>query len=161
MDNTALSQALQSQLGTSLLAVEESFGMLAVTVAPDALFAALAYLKNKLAFGFLTDLCGIHYPERAQLGAIYHLHNMQDNIRIRVKAFVPVQKPKLQSATPLYHTANWMERETFDFYGIRFEGHPDLRRILNVDYLDYFPLRKEYQLEDPTREDKDDTFFGR
>jgi NADH-quinone oxidoreductase subunit C len=54
-----------------------------------------------------------------------------------------------------------MERETFDFYGVLFEGHPNLTRILNEDSMDYFPMRKEFQLEDATREDKDDRFFGR
>ena len=57
--------------------------------------------------------------------------------------------------------SNWMERETFDFYGVLFEGHPNLTRILNEDSMDYFPMRKEFQLEDATREDKDDRFFGR
>jgi NADH-quinone oxidoreductase subunit C len=70
------------------------------------------------------------------------------------QAFIP-------SITPLYSAANWQERETFDFYGIIFNGHPNLKRILNVDEMDYFPLRKEYPLEDGTRTDKDDTYFGR
>ena len=63
--------------------------------------------------------------------------------------------------TDLFAGANWMERETYDFFGIEFVGHPDLRRILNEDSMDYFPMRKEYALEDATREDKDDRYFGR
>jgi NADH-quinone oxidoreductase subunit C len=63
--------------------------------------------------------------------------------------------------TSLYAAANWMERETFDFYGIIFTGHPNLRRILNADEMDYFPLRKEFPLEDATRSDKEDKYFGR
>ena len=65
------------------------------------------------------------------------------------------------SITPVFPGADWFEREAYDFYGILFEGHPNLKRILNVEYLDYFPMRKEYPLEDPTREDKDNRFFGR
>ena len=86
---------------------------------------------------------------------------MAENVRIRVKTYLPINNPEIQSITGLFASANWMERETFDFYGIIFKGHPNLKRILNVEYLDYFPLRKEYPLEDPTREDKDNRFFGR
>ena len=78
-----------------------------------------------------------------------------------MKAFLPLSNPSIDSITDLYPCANWMERETYDFYGITFANHPDLRRILNEDSMDYFPLRKEYALEDATREDKDDRFFGR
>ena len=60
-----------------------------------------------------------------------------------------------------FHAANWMERETYDFYGVNFVGHPNLKRILNVDEMDYFPMRKEFPLEDQTRIDKDDEMFGR
>jgi NADH-quinone oxidoreductase subunit C len=95
------------------------------------------------------------------LSVVYHLHNMQDNVRLRMKIYVPVAKPDVFTATKLYAGANWMERETFDFYGINFVGHPNLIRILNVDEMDYFPMRKEYTLEDPQRTDKDDEMFGR
>jgi NADH-quinone oxidoreductase subunit C len=67
----------------------------------------------------------------------------------------------LNSITALFEAANWMERETYDFYGIRFEGHPNLKRILNMDEMDYFPLQKQYPLEDGKREDKEDLYFGR
>ena len=63
--------------------------------------------------------------------------------------------------TSLFPSANWMERQEYDFFGIEFEGHPDLRRILNVDEMDYFPMRKEFRLEDATRDDKEDKYFGR
>ena len=70
-------------------------------------------------------------------------------------------QPDVFTATQLYSSANWMERETFDFYGVNFVGHPNLIRILNVDEMDYFPMRKQYPLEDQTRVDKDDAMFGR
>ena len=118
---------------------------------------------EQLQFNFLTTLCGIHYPDQTgqELGVVYHLHNWHDNIRLRVKIFFPKDDPHVPSATGLWPTANWMERQEYDFFGIVFTGHPDLRRILNVDDLDVFPLRKEYRLEDGTRTDKDDRFFGR
>ena len=84
-----------------------------------------------------------------------------DNVRIRFKVFTDIAKPDVFTATRLYEAANWMERETFDFFGVNFVGHPNLKRILNVDEMDYFPLRKEYPLEDQTRTDKDDEMFGR
>ena len=78
-----------------------------------------------------------------------------------MKVFTPIATPDVYTATNIYASANWMERETYDFYGVNFVGHPDLRRILNVDEMDYFPLRKEYPLEDQSRVDKDDEMFGR
>ena len=72
-----------------------------------------------------------------------------------------LEQPEIKSIVDIYSGANWMERETFDFYGIQFVGHPNLTRILNEDSMDYYPMRKEFHLEDATREDKDDRFFGR
>jgi NADH-quinone oxidoreductase subunit C len=95
------------------------------------------------------------------LAVVYHLHNLKDNLRIRFKVFAPVAQPDVFTATKLYSAANWMERETYDFFGVNFVGHPNLIRILNVDEMDYFPLRKEFPLEDQTRIDKDDQMFGR
>ena len=80
---------------------------------------------------------------------------------MRIKCFVAAATPEVPTLTTLFDAANWMERETFDFYGIQFVGHPDLRRILNMDEMDYHPLLKQYALEDETRDDKDDRFFGR
>jgi NADH-quinone oxidoreductase subunit C len=77
------------------------------------------------------------------------------------KVFTDIKQPDVYSATALFRSANFMERETYDFFGVNFIGHPNLIRILNVDEMDYFPLRKEYPLEDQTRIDKDDEMFGR
>ncbi|MCX8081515.1 MAG: NADH-quinone oxidoreductase subunit C [Bacteroidia bacterium] len=123
----------------------------------------LEFLKTdpELNFHFLTDLTGIQTPDEKKLGVIYHLHNMIKNYRIRLKTFVDIQKPEVPTATDLWEGANWMERETYDFFGVIFKGHPKLKRILNVDEMDIFPLRKEYPLEDQTRDDKDDRMFGR
>jgi NADH-quinone oxidoreductase subunit C len=86
---------------------------------------------------------------------------LTNNFSLRLKVFLPAENPSIKSIVDIYNGANWMERETYDFFGINFEGHPDLRRILNMDSMDYFPMRKEHVLEDATREDKDDRFFGR
>jgi NADH-quinone oxidoreductase subunit C len=104
-----------------------------------------------------------NYPDQqgAELVVVYHLHNFVENIRLRYSVAVPVAQPDVFTATKLFESANWMERETYDFFGINFIGHPNLKRILNVDEMDYFPLRKEFPLEDQTRIDKDDEMFGR
>jgi NADH-quinone oxidoreductase subunit C len=121
------------------------------------------YYDAQLGFIFLTDLTGVHYPDQKgrELAVVYHLHNLKENIRLRFKVFTGVDQPDVYTATGLFSSANWMERETYDFYGINFVGHPNLKRILNVDEMDYFPLRKEFPLEDQTRIDKDDEMFGR
>ncbi|WPC12024.1 NADH-quinone oxidoreductase subunit C [Riemerella anatipestifer] len=122
------------------------------------------HLKDSsLEIGFLTDICGIHYPQdkAKELGVIYHLHNMKTNFRVRLKVFMPIEEAEVDTISDLYSGANWMERETFDFYGIRFKGHPDLRIILNDPDMGYHPMLKQYRLEDGTREDKDDKMFGR
>jgi NADH-quinone oxidoreductase subunit C len=92
---------------------------------------------------------------------MYQLHNLVSNERVRLKVFLPVENPVIPSLTPVFAAANWLERETFDFYGVKFEGHPNLSRILNVDEMIIHPMRKEYPLEDQTREDKEDFMFGR
>jgi len=129
----------------------------------DKIHEVLAYLKNEPDFNFhyLTDLTGFQTADEKHLGVIYHLHNMPKNLRIRVKTFFDINKPEIPTATDLWPAANWMERETYDFYGVKFKGHPNLKRILNVDEMDIFPLRKEYPLEDQSREDKSDKMFGR
>lgn len=140
-------------------------GILNLNTTREQIYQLLQLLRDDevLGFNFLTSLCAIHYPENAgqELGMIYHLHNWTKNVRIRVKIFFPTEDPHVPTITTLWPAANWMERQEYDFFGVVFTGHPDLRRILNVDDLDVFPLRKEYRLEDGTRTDKDDRFFGR
>jgi NADH-quinone oxidoreductase subunit C len=162
LTHQVISDRLKEKFGEAILQVEEPYSFLTLTVKRENILDILKFLYSDLAFTFLTDLTGIHYPEpNEQLGVVYHLHNLPKNMRIRIKAFFPKSDPTIDSATPVFSGANWMERETFDFYGILFKGHPNLKRILNVDDLDYHPMRKEYALEDPTRSDKKDELFGR
>ena len=136
--------------------------LLCITVHKDGLLSVLEHLRNELGFGFLTTLCGMHFPDTEQeLGVVYHLNNMREGHRLRVKSRTTMADPVFRSAVDLWPAANWMERETWDFFGIRFEGHPNLKRILNMEDFPAFPLRKDYPLEDPTRQDKNDAFFGR
>ena len=164
MENQAIIDDLKIRFGKELLEVKEDSDILTFIVSASVIHELIGYLKQEesLQFNFLTDITGIHYPDEIlQLGVIYHLHNFKQNKRVRIKTFVSKNDPKVKSITDLFSGANWMERETFDFYGIQFEGHPNLKRILNVEYMDYFPMRKEYPLEDQSRKDKDDRYFGR
>jgi NADH-quinone oxidoreductase subunit C len=105
----------------------------------------------------------VHYPDQkgAEFAVVYHLHSLIHNFRLRIKVFLDKDDLHIPTASNLFSSANWMERETYDFYGIEFDGHPKLIRILNIEEMDYFPMRKEYPLEDPTRNDKIDALFGR
>jgi len=144
--------------------VTEPFGLLTFEISREKIIDLLTFLKTdpKLQFIYLTDITAIHYPEQEKpIGIIYHLHSLVNNVRVRIKVFVADGDVKMPTATVLWDGANWMERETYDFFGVVFEGHPDLRRILNVDDMTVFPMRKEYPLEDPNRVDKKDYFFGR
>jgi NADH-quinone oxidoreductase subunit C len=165
LTNEHVQQRLSEKFGTVVSNFEEPYGMLSFEVEKDQNLKVLQFLHDEadLGFQFLTDLCAVNYPDQPgrELAVVYHLHNLKDNLRIRFKVFAPVAQPDVFTATKLYSAANWMERETYDFFGVNFVGHPNLIRILNVDEMDYFPLRKEFPLEDQTRIDKDDQMFGR
>jgi NADH-quinone oxidoreductase subunit C len=154
---------LNEQFGGSIVSAELLYDYPVFTITHDKIHEVLAFLKNDeaLNFHFLTDLTGMQTPDEKHLGVIYHLHNMPKNNRIRLKTFMPIEKPEVHTATDLWPAANWMERETYDFFGIKFKGHPNLKRILNMDEMDIFPMRKEYPLEDQERTDKDNSMFGR
>ncbi|MEO7766306.1 MAG: NADH-quinone oxidoreductase subunit C [Ferruginibacter sp.] len=165
LTNELIQQKLDDHFGDQLTDWSQPYGMLTFTAPKDLNLKVLQFLYDdpELGFQFLTDLQAVHFPERngEELMVVYHLHNLVDNIRIRLKIYTGINTPDVYSATALYKSANFMERETYDFFGVNFVGHPNLIRILNVDEMDYFPLRKEYPLEDQTRTDKDDEMFGR
>jgi NADH-quinone oxidoreductase subunit C len=165
LTNEQIRLRLQEKFPDQVTGFEEPYGMLTFSAAKELNLKVLQFLFDdaELRFQFLTDICAVHYPERKgeELAVVYHLHNLIDNVRIRFKVYTEVDRPDVFTATNLYEAANWMERETYDFYGINFVGHPNLRRILNVEEMDYFPMRKEYPMEDGTRIDKDDEMFGR
>ncbi len=164
ISNQAVLQKITGHFGDLISVPSEPFGFLTLESGKDAIADLLRFLKNdtELKFNYLTDITAIHYPEKElPIGVIYHLHSLSNNIRVRIKVFLESENPTIPSATTLWEGANWMERETYDFFGVIFEGHPNLVRILNVDEMAVFPMRKEYPLEDPNRVDKKDYFFGR
>jgi len=164
LENTVLVSRLQERFGEVVAKLDEPYGLLTVETDKEHIIEVLEFLKkdDELQFVYLTDITAVHYPElERSIAVVYHLHSFVNNARIRVKVYINGVNPQIPSATVLWNGANWMERETYDFFGIDFEGHPDLRRILNVDDMEVFPMRKEYPLEDPNRVDKKDYFFGR
>lgn len=165
LTNERIKQKLIEKFGEQVSAFSEPYGMLTFEAPKGMNLKVLNFLYDdeELKFRFLTDLQAVHYPDQKgrELAVVYHLHNLVDNIRIRFKVFTDINTPDVYTATGLFSAANWMERETYDFFGVNFVGHPNLKRILNVEEMDYFPMRKEYPLEDQTRIDKDDEMFGR
>lgn len=164
MENSFLLEKLQENFPDKIVEIPDAHHLLTVLVDVEDVIDILRFLKgsNELQFIHLTDITAAHYPHlEKEFAIIYHIHSLVHNIRIRVKVFLDGPNPEIPTATVVWKGANWMERETYDFFGVNFLGHPDLRRILNVDDMDVFPMRKEYPLEDPNRVDKKDLYFGR
>ncbi len=165
LTNQEIVEDVVAGFGERLFNLEEPYGLLTMTTRREDILELVKYLSSheKFRFTFLTDITGIHIPdnEGAEFGVIYHLHSWENNIRVRIKVFLSKDDLNIPTLTGIFTGANWMERETYDFYGIIFQGHPNLKRILNMDEMDYFPMRKEYPVEDGTREDKIDALFGR
>ena len=169
MDTEALLIAVETQLkakfGEGLLSSTMNVDYPEFVVKRELIceVADFLYKDEELAFQYLTTMATIHYPENAgqEFAVMYQLHNLPKNLRIRIKIFFSTSDVNVPSLTPVFSAANWMERQEYDFFGIIFRGHPNLKRILNMDEMTYFPMRKEYALEDGTREDKDDKMFGR
>jgi NADH-quinone oxidoreductase subunit C len=165
MISNEIKELIQTKLGDAVIAVEQHYDFPVYVIKKEAIYNVLKTLKEDKAldFHFLTTLCAVHFPENKgeEFCMMYQLHNMPSNWRIRIRAFMPETDLNVPTVSDLYPTANWMERQEYDFFGINFVGHPDLRRILNMDEMNYFPMRKEYALEDGTRTDKDDSYFGR
>ncbi len=165
LSNEIIKQKLSEKFGDSVSNFEEQFGLLSFETSKEINLKVLQFLYDDeiLKFKFMTDLTAVHYPNQIgkELAVVYHLHNLADNVRLRYKVFTSIENTDVFTASKLFSAANWMERETYDFFGINFVGHPNLKRVLNVDEMDYFPMRKEFPLEDQTRVDKDDEMFGR
>ncbi len=166
LETSVIQEKLTAKFGdivTGFITIKDIFSF---EVASESMTDVMRFLKEDplLRFNFLTDVCGIHYPDNEkerQFAVTYHMHNWMDNVRIRFKCYLDGDNPEIQTATDLFLGANWQERETYDFYGIIFKGHPQLKRILNMDEMVSFPMRKEFPMEDGGRTDKDDRFFGR
>jgi NADH-quinone oxidoreductase subunit C len=141
---------LTQKFGAGALTTSEFRDNFRVHVGPDRLYAVLEHLKRGLGFDMLVELGGadyLHYPGATdRYGVWYVLLTVSTGERIIVKTFTNDPDPKVPSVFALWQGADWMEREVYDMYGVVFEGHPDLRRILMPDEYTAFPMRKDYPL---------------
>lgn len=131
-----------------IVAVAEGHGEVTVTVPREAIVDVCSFLRSEHDFDMLADLCGCDRgpEEDPRFEVNYHLFSTVHYMRLRLKVLLSEDEPNVPSVTTLWHTANWHERETYDLVGIKFDGHPDLRRILLPSDFDGHALRKDYPL---------------
>lgn len=150
MDNESLATIIKRHFSDAILGSRIFRNELTLDVKRDRIVDIARFLKEdkELDFNFLSDLCGVDRVETDDVfEVVYHLYSLRKNHRIRLKASVPSDEPCLSTVTGVWKTADWHEREAYDMFGITFDGHPDLRKILTPDDFEGHPLRKDYPLE--------------
>jgi len=147
--NADIVAKLKSKFGDQALEFGEFRDELTVTVPKEQIVGVCQFLKDDpdLRFDLLADLCGIDMnTSEKRFGVIYNLFSISKRQRVRLKTFVEEESPKVPTVTGIWMTANWHERETYDMFGIVFEGHPDLRRMYMPEEFEHHPLRKDFPL---------------
>jgi len=147
MDDPDVS-ALAGAVSDSVVSADEFAGDVTITVAADTLIDSCRYLKDELEYSFLVDLTAVDWPEREEgrFDVIYWMHRFSDSKRLRLRAVLPESEP-IASVTGVWKAANWMEREAYDMFGIIFDDHPGLERILMWEGFNGHPLRKDFPVE--------------
>lgn len=143
-------ERLRARFGDVVLSTHDYRGDLTAQVTPAAIVEVCTFVRDDpaLAFDFLMDLTAVDYIGSVpRFEVVYHLYSLARNHRLRLKARIPEDDPRIASVVPVWRGANWLERETYDLYGIRFDGHPDLRRIYLYEEFQGHPLRKDYPKE--------------
>jgi len=142
-------EKLKTKFADVILDITEFRNETTVTVRKEKIVEVCSFLKSdeELSFDYLSDLCGVDkLEEKDRFEIVYHLYSLKNKTRLRLKVKVDESDLKVPTVTSVWSTANWHERETYDMYGIQFEGHPDLRRIYMPEEFEYFPLRKDFPL---------------
>ncbi len=156
MEPLQIAEKLREQYPDQVLDVREFRGQVSVTLKRDRIRDICRFLHDdpELSFDYLIDLCGADYlgKKPVRFEVVYHLYSMEHRHLLRVKAEVPENDVSIESVVPVWTGANWHEREAYDLFGIRFRGHPDLRRILLPEDWEGFPLRKDYPVKGPEKE---------
>ena len=139
---------IKAKFGDSIAEPTEFRGEITLKLADaEKIFDVCQYAKRSLGFDYLVDICSVdNYGEDPRWTVIYHLRGVASGHELRIKTDVSEEKSELPSVLPVWRTANWHEREVYDLMGIRFSGHPDLRRILMWEGYPYHPLRKDFPL---------------
>ena len=151
---------LGKALGDGLLAEDEFRGEISVTVELASLRKALEWLRGR-GFDYLIDMSTVdHEHEEPRFEVVYELYQMGKGVHLRVKSRFPEEPGEVPTVSDLWATANWHEREVWDMMGIRFTGHPDLRRILMWEGYPFHPLRKEFPLAGKPSDMPDVAFTG-
>ncbi len=146
----AVVRKLRERLPAAVAEVVNYRGELTIIVPREHLRAVCEFLFSdpECKFQYLSDVSGVdRFPVEPRFEVNYHLVSLERRERLRLKVRVPGSNPVVQSVIPVWRTANWHEREVFDLLGVRFEGHPDLRRILMPENWEGHPLRKDYPVE--------------
>jgi NADH-quinone oxidoreductase subunit C len=147
-DLIQLGESIKTALGSAVTGVAVARGELTLDIAAAEIARVMAHLRDApdCEFKILVDICGNDWPQRAKrFDVVYHLLSLTRNQRVRIKAQIG-EGEALPTIVPVYPAANWFEREAFDMYGVPFDGHPDLRRILTDYGFSGYPLRKDFPL---------------
>lgn len=141
----AIAAAVETFDSSALVSGKYDRGELTLEIAPAKIVAVCEFLKSSEKFERLSTVTGVdRYPAEPRFEVVYHLHSVERNQRLRLKCRLSGSDPAIDSVTPVWRSANWYERETFDLYGVRFRNHPDLRRIMLPEEYEGHPLRKDY-----------------
>jgi NADH-quinone oxidoreductase subunit C len=141
-------RCLIDELPEAVAETHAQLGDATARVDPRRIADVMRYLRDEVNFDMLMDVTAVDYlGQTPRFEMVYHLYSTKLNERVRIKARVGEAAAELPSLVPLFASANWMEREVFDMYGIRFAGHPDLRRLLLYEGFEGHPLRKDYPKE--------------
>lgn len=126
--------------------IKEFRGEITIYIEKEKIVEALKFLKNE-GFNFLTDITAVDHPERdLRFEVVYQLYSIKSGERLRIKTLLSEKEPVLPSITVIWSGANWLERELYDMFGIKFKGHPNLERILLWNGFPGHPLRKDFPL---------------
>lgn len=140
-------QKVQSRFQEQVRTSEVRRGEACLTIKGDKNFEICRFIKEELGYDYLNCLSGVDWIADGEMEVVYNISSLEQPGKITLRARIPRNEPVLRSVVPLWGTANWHERETFDLFGVHFENHPDLRRILLPEDWIGYPLRKDYQDE--------------